>query len=128
MRNSKGESPVDLIHAEIIRKPHNEYIKSQFWTSLCENFDLEGVTVFDDLPEPEVSEGFDAELYDGIMAAESTNPATKTVGKFLKFLQFADTLNSTEFYGALQGTKPRLHVSYKASQQMQVVIYPHHDE
>ncbi len=120
LRNSKGGALVKWVEREMAANcGKNQYLKSEFWQDLIEEFDLSGASVFDELPQPKKAESFDAELLEAIKAAEDVNPSARSPSRFLKFFEYAGVLNETEIYGALQGSKVRINVSAKHSQEMQ---------
>ena len=120
VRNSKGETPAKWVEKEMAANSgKNQYLKSSFWQSLIEEFDLQGTSVFDELPLPEKAQAFDPELLEAIGAAEDSNPSARSPARFLKFFEYASGLNETEIYGALQGSKVRVNVTAKHSQEMQ---------
>ena len=95
------------------------YLPSEFWTDLQAEFDIHGCTRFEDVPNPVKAEAADVELYESLQIAKDKNPALRNSTDFSKYLEYADTMNSTEFFGCLHGVKPQVNLSLKHQTEMQ---------
>ncbi len=73
--DKNGVSLVEAVRGELKKmKSTEQYVKTAFWIQLQQRYDLEGVTVFDGLEEPDQAETVSKELWDCLQQARCSNP------------------------------------------------------
>lgn len=103
-KNADGELAPEVVLREVRRvKALGQNISVQFWTDLIRNHKLSG-TLADGLPAPESHQQVAKELDLALRLAHNTNPAKKSALAVIKYLDFVEKLNETEYYGVARGS------------------------
>ena len=111
-----------LVLAEVRRvRQEKTYIKGEFWTNLIADLKLGG-SLSDGLPLPAQQEVVAKALDQSLRLAHSPNPASRSAGRLVKYLNFVETLNETEYFGVLRGSVESHYLSKSLSAQIMEAV------
>ena len=97
----------EIIHVIVCRevrrcRASRKHISLDFWNDRIKKHNLRG-TMAEGLVAPNVEEQVPVELNTALKLAHHANPALKSAGKLMRYLEYAPALNRTSYYGLLCG-------------------------
>ena len=97
----------EVIHVIVCReirrcRSTRKHISLQFWNERIKCHNLKG-TMAEALVAPTVEEQVPGDLNTAMALAHHANPAAKSSGKLMRYLEYAPALNRTSYYGLLCG-------------------------
>ena len=98
-------------------KNGKKHLALAFWSGLIKKLKLTG-SVAQTIPDPSAEEPVRRELDQALRLCHHANPATRSCARVQRFLQYADSLNETEFCGLLKASYQAPSLSRVMSVQM----------
>lgn len=101
--DENGEDIHVIVCREVRRcRAARKHINLDFWNERIKCHNLRG-TMAEALVAPTVEEQVPVELNTAMKLAHHANPAAKSAGKLMRYLEYAPALNRTSYYGLLCG-------------------------